>query len=324
MVKPVMNLAEGELEQWIQVCEELTYFQNLALLGLLSLKADTPLSIIKAIDPNSSENVSAAERWLKKNLRSLLQFYCVAYVKKSVRVTGIAIDKAEVVKNLAPVAVATLSIPVGFVVAFLFAALGLVLDNWCQRYAKQRYAGEGTYEGNFEQKQVAAFFEITHTPAIIEEVENPAAFPLKVRMLAIKVPAEISGMVKVPSPADSSEIFHSFQARYSHRFTFVDVTQSKKIKGAVESVYQDIQEGPNVLGVTSNELNVETDYKRTDSLQSELTRRAVQPEEITYHAVEKDGQVTAIWEMQGRKHLRTIDPRSRQGQEILRLYTPEE
>ncbi|HEV2912010.1 MAG TPA: hypothetical protein VGX92_01725 [Pyrinomonadaceae bacterium] len=46
-------------------------------------------------------------------------------------------------------------------------------------------------------------------------------------------------------------------------------------------------------------------------------------EEITYHAVEKDGQVTAIWEMQGRKHLRTIDPRSRQGQDILRLYTAE-
>jgi hypothetical protein len=44
-------------------------------------------------------------------------------------------------------------------------------------------------------------------------------------------------------------------------------------------------------------------------------------EEITYHAVEKDGQVTAIWEMQGRKHVRTIDPRSRQGQEILRLYS---
>jgi hypothetical protein len=47
----------------------------------------------------------------------------------------------------------------------------------------------------------------------------------------------------------------------------------------------------------------------------------VPAEEITYHAVEKDGQVTAIWEMQGRKHVRTIDPRSRQGQEILRLYT---
>lgn len=46
-------------------------------------------------------------------------------------------------------------------------------------------------------------------------------------------------------------------------------------------------------------------------------------DEITYHAVEKDGVVTAIWEMQGRKHVRTIDPRSRQGQDILRLYTTE-
>lgn len=50
---------------------------------------------------------------------------------------------------------------------------------------------------------------------------------------------------------------------------------------------------------------------------------AASTEEISYHAVEKDGQVSAIWEMQGRKHLRTIDPRSRQGQDILRLYTAE-
>ena len=56
---------------------------------------------------------------------------------------------------------------------------------------------------------------------------------------------------------------------------------------------------------------------------AEAAAEAAPAEEITYHAVEKDGQVTAIWEMQGRKHLRTIDPRSRQGQEILRLYTAE-
>ena len=48
-----------------------------------------------------------------------------------------------------------------------------------------------------------------------------------------------------------------------------------------------------------------------------------QTEEISYHAVEKDGKITAIWEMQGRRHLRTIDPRSRLGQEILKLYTAE-
>lgn len=46
--------------------------------------------------------------------------------------------------------------------------------------------------------------------------------------------------------------------------------------------------------------------------------------EITYHAVEKDGVVTAIWEMQGRKHLRTIDPRSEEGHRILGSHTIEE
>jgi hypothetical protein len=77
----------------------------------------------------------------------------------------------------------------------------------------------------------------------------------------------------------------------------------------------------------------ETNVEATAAPSSETTGEAATPEqeaapqappeEITYHAVEKDGQVTAIWEMQGRKHLRTIDPRSRQGQEILRLYTAE-
>jgi hypothetical protein len=47
-------------------------------------------------------------------------------------------------------------------------------------------------------------------------------------------------------------------------------------------------------------------------------------EEIIYHAVEKEGAVTAIWEMQGRKHLRTIDPRSEEGRRILGSHTIEE
>jgi hypothetical protein len=46
--------------------------------------------------------------------------------------------------------------------------------------------------------------------------------------------------------------------------------------------------------------------------------------EMTYHAVEKDGVVTAIWEMQGRKHLRTIDPRSEEGRRILGAYTTDD
>lgn len=43
-------------------------------------------------------------------------------------------------------------------------------------------------------------------------------------------------------------------------------------------------------------------------------------EDVSYHAVEKDGSVTAIWEMQGQKHIRTIDPRSNEGKQILALF----
>jgi hypothetical protein len=61
-----------------------------------------------------------------------------------------------------------------------------------------------------------------------------------------------------------------------------------------------------------------------ESAQPEAAAQTPSEEEITYQAVEKDGVVTAIWEMKGRKHVRTIDPRSRQGREILNLYTTEE
>jgi len=47
---------------------------------------------------------------------------------------------------------------------------------------------------------------------------------------------------------------------------------------------------------------------------------AANPEDVHYQAVEKDGSVTAIWEMQGEKHLRTIDPRSHEGKQILALF----
>ena len=49
---------------------------------------------------------------------------------------------------------------------------------------------------------------------------------------------------------------------------------------------------------------------------TEESAPAAPTEDISYHAVEKEGVVTAIWEMQGRRHIRTIDPRSRQGQGV--------
>jgi len=45
-----------------------------------------------------------------------------------------------------------------------------------------------------------------------------------------------------------------------------------------------------------------------------------EPEDVHYQAVEKEGTVTALWEMQGQKHIRTIDPRSVEGKQILALF----
>lgn len=57
-----------------------------------------------------------------------------------------------------------------------------------------------------------------------------------------------------------------------------------------------------------------------DSAAADATETAPEIEDISYHAVEKEGSVTAIWEMQGRKHIRTIDPRSHEGKQILALF----
>lgn len=45
-------------------------------------------------------------------------------------------------------------------------------------------------------------------------------------------------------------------------------------------------------------------------------------EELNYAVVEKNGVITAIWEMSGRKHVRTIDPRSNEGKRLLSSYQP--
>jgi len=59
-----------------------------------------------------------------------------------------------------------------------------------------------------------------------------------------------------------------------------------------------------------------------EEMREQETTAAHQDEEITYHAVEKDGEIAAIWVMKGRKHLRTIDPKSEEGRRILQAYRP--
>jgi len=60
------------------------------------------------------------------------------------------------------------------------------------------------------------------------------------------------------------------------------------------------------------------DTEPTANAENQATPAPEQPqEEISYHAVEKNGKITAIWEMRGRKHIRTIDPRSEEGRHLL-------
>lgn len=63
----------------------------------------------------------------------------------------------------------------------------------------------------------------------------------------------------------------------------------------------------------------ETNAEATENTQN-TEETAQHTEDVSYHAVEKDGNVTAIWEMQGQKHIRTIDPRSNEGKQILALF----
>jgi hypothetical protein len=70
----------------------------------------------------------------------------------------------------------------------------------------------------------------------------------------------------------------------------------------------------------AEEKAAETSENKEAEETTENKETAVAAESISYHAVEKEGSVTAIWEMQGRKHIRTIDPRSNEGKQILALF----
>ncbi len=73
----------------------------------------------------------------------------------------------------------------------------------------------------------------------------------------------------------------------------------------------------NEIITTAGEENNSTE---TETTTNETAENAGDAEDVSYHAVEKDGNVAAIWEMQGRKHIRTIDPRSGEGKQILALF----
>lgn len=245
---------QATIDGWIEVTRDLSPLQNLCIVGILFQNPRTSLSIIATRDPVTPENISAAERWAKLNFRKLLYFYCDNSEKTGIQLGVALADKSGVVKKLGPVIVSTFSIPLGMAVAFLFAASGIILKNWCANYARREFNGKGIYAGDFPKKQLEAFFEIEFYPPIQEYTEDPEAYPLKGYRINILVPAEVNGKAKVPLPADSDEIFFSFKENTKHSFRFADTKRRSEIDGDITTLRQDRQAGPSVLGFTTDVL----------------------------------------------------------------------
>jgi hypothetical protein len=72
--------------------------------------------------------------------------------------------------------------------------------------------------------------------------------------------------------------------------------------------------------VEATEETTEPTPEATPAVEASAPETPAEPEDVHYQAVEKEGTVTALWEMQGQKHIRTIDPRSIEGKQILALF----
>jgi hypothetical protein len=245
-----------DMDRWIDFCAELSPFQNFLLLGLLSSSPDRPLGLISPAEIQPDEHHEAAEEWASSNLRRLLLFYCEHY-QKVVPKYGVALaNKADIVKQIVPLLVSTLSVPVSIAVAFLFWALGHRLDEWCKMYARRHYTGKGLYSGNFPEGKVEAFFDIFYLPPITRFVDDPEAYPLKGCRGVIKVKPQAEGKIKVANSKEVNSIVFNFDKLNGHRFEFTETTLKWVIKGIVENVFPATDEGSNVLGFTSTNIEV--------------------------------------------------------------------
>lgn len=245
---------EATVDGWIGFCEHRTAYENFALIGLLFLRPGLPLSIIATSEIVNAENVRGAEKWSESRFRQLLLFYCEKHNKPLAQGTAALIDKADAVKGLAPLLVSTFALPLGIAVAFLFWALGTVLNDWCEKYSKKKYNGKGKYVGDFPEKEVDGFFDVTYLPQIVELVEDPAAYPLQGYRIKVRVESETNGQIKVPTSKELKSIQLSFSYDKSHSFDFTDTQSNRRLKGQVKNVSHVASDGPNVLRFISTDM----------------------------------------------------------------------
>jgi hypothetical protein len=246
---------EPNLDQWISFCENLTPYQNFALIGLLFRRGQPPLSILPA-EIVTEENARGAEKWSESKLRQSLLFYCEHYKKKEVQAAGELLDKSEAIKQLVPLLVSTLAVPVGIATAFLFWAAGKRLDDWCKKYSRRKLNGKGKYTGDFPEKEVNGFFEVVYLPPIVEYIDDPAAYPLEGYKIKIKVDPETDGRLKVSTAKELNSIQFSFGEKRGHAFSFMDTKTNRDVNGRVDNVFHVNEDGPIVIRFTSTDMEV--------------------------------------------------------------------
>lgn len=224
-----------DVGEWIALCQELPPVELFGLIGLLSERPELPPSLARAAELQTAENIKGAKNWARRYFRNILQYYCGKRHLFEAAEKGF--DEADAVKAIAISLFGLLNIKIGIIVASIFIILKLKGNKWCDKYAGMRLTGQGPYEGNFAAQPVSAFFEIEYLPPIVEKVENPAAYPLKIKVPVIEVDKEIKGRVKVPTRAQAEAIFYSFEGGGKiHKFSFNDIDSKQDVSGTLDSV----------------------------------------------------------------------------------------
>jgi hypothetical protein len=251
---------ELSLDHWIDYCAKLTPYENFLLIGLLFSRPSLQQSIFAASLLSDVNNARAAEKWSESHFRRLLLLYCANYKKRKTEALLTLAEKVDVIKLLLPALVsAAYALPLGIAVGFLFWAVSTALDDWCKKYSERKYNGTGRYAGNFPEKEVESFFELSYLPPIEEYIEDPAAYPLEGYKINIRVDSASEGRLKLGKAEDLLSITFHFTAG-SHSFVFTDTRQKEKVSGEVDNVSHIKEDGPNVLRFTSAHTRVEPSF----------------------------------------------------------------
>ncbi len=241
------TIKEDILSQWIDLIENISDSQKLKLVGLLLKNPNLQPSLVNEALINDEENTRIAEKWLKKNFREVMFFYCKSFDGFKSESSIEILDKIEFAKWLAPLIVTNYSFILGVAIAFVIWALNKSLNEWCKKYSLRQYSGVGDYTGKFSLNCVNGFMDLDYKPAIKEVEQDIEAFPIKTKFIRIIVPSEIKGRIKLKNKNIVDEIAVFCENGDEQKFSLNENNLHKILKGNVEKAYPASARDPEIL-----------------------------------------------------------------------------